>query len=393
MENAVKARNVLFLIRSWAFGGPHTIVLALMKHLLKERYNVICVPYDTFSGLDEIFIRQARAMGLPPSDERIPWKSRANWWKARQKVLELVHKYQIHLIHTHDPHSNTMIGIGRNAWPCAVVASAYGWWDGLFPFRRFVYQWIERDFALPQCDRVITVSEDMKARILEGPTREPIVRVIRTGIEYTFPGPGVRDAFRARFGIPADALVVGTISRVSIEKGHKYLIEAVAQLSPRKPNLRVLIVGDGPQRASLENLVGQMGLCSTVLFTGFEQDVSSARAAMDIFAQPSAQREGLPTAVLEAQAAGLPVVASDIGGMRESLEDGVTGLLVPPADANRLAKAIELLMDDGAMRTRMGAAARERAAAHFSMEHMVRRVAETYEEAWEQYAARQANRR
>lgn len=393
MENAVKPRNVLFLIRSWAFGGPHTIVLALMKHIPKDRYNVICVPYDTFSGLDEIFIRQARAMGLPPSDERIPWKSRANWWKARHKVLELVRKYEIQLIHTHDPHSNTMIGIGRTAWPCAVVASAYGWWDGLFPFRRFLYQWIERDFALPNCDRVITVSNHMKARILRGPTQEAIIRVIHTGIENASQSPDARDAFRARFGIPADALVVGTISRVSIEKGHKYLIQAVAQLSARKPNLRVLIVGDGPERTSLEYLVKQMGLDSTVLFTGFEHDVSSARVAMDIFAQPSVQREGLPTAVLEAQAAGLPVVASDIGGMRESIEDGVTGLLVPPGDANRLAKAIESLMDNGALRTRMGAAARERVATHFSMEQMVRRVADTYEEAWEQYAARQANRR
>ena len=132
-----------------------------MQHLPQDRYNIVCVPYDTFSGLDEIFIEQARKRGLPPSDERIPWKSRGNWWKARAKVLELVRKYEIDLIHTHDPHSNTMIGIGRDYFPCATVASAYGWWDGFVPSRRFVYQWIERDFALKHFDRVMLLNHKL----------------------------------------------------------------------------------------------------------------------------------------------------------------------------------------------------------------------------------------
>jgi len=198
----VKAHNVLFLIRSWAFGGSHTIVLLLLKHLPPGRFNVICVPYDTWSGSDELFIAQARKRGLPLAEERIPWKSRSNWWRARKAVSDLVAKYDIDLIHTHDPHSNTMIGIGRNQWPCACVASAYGWWDGPFPLRRTVYQWIERDFALPHFERVITVSQHMKNRILRGPTSGDRVRVIHTGIDLpevrqggggpaaSAPGPG-----------------------------------------------------------------------------------------------------------------------------------------------------------------------------------------------------------
>jgi glycosyltransferase involved in cell wall biosynthesis len=385
MENAVTPRNVLYLIRSWAFGGSHTILLTLMKHLPKDRYNIICVPYDTFSGLDEIFVEQARKRGLPPSGERIPWKSRGNWWKARAKVLELVRNYDIDLIHTHDPHSNTMIGIGRGAWPCAVVASAYGWWDGFVPFRRFVYQWIERDFALHHFDRVITVSDHMKSRIRKGPTPESIVRVIYTGVA-THASTGARAAFRAAHAIPGDAVVVGTVSRVSIEKGHTHLIDAVSRLRDTCPKLRALIIGQGPEKAALEDQVRRLGLQDVVKFTGFCDDLPSAFSAMDIFAQPSVQQEGLPTAILEAQAAGLPVVASDIGGVSESVHGGI---LVRPGDARALANAIESLVKDAAKRRSIGEAAKAFVERSFSLDSMVRRVAETYEEAIDNYAARQ----
>ncbi|MCC6795484.1 MAG: glycosyltransferase family 4 protein [Candidatus Hydrogenedentes bacterium] len=385
----MKPLNVLYLIRSWAFGGSHTILLTLMKHLPKDRYNIICVPYDTFSGLDEIFIEQARKRGLPPSEERIPWKSRGNWWKARAKVLELVGKYEIDLIHAHDPHSNTMIGIGRDFFPCATIASAYGWWDGFVPFRRFVYQWIERDFALKHFDRVITVSEHMKARIRKGPTPESIIRIIHTGIETTT-AASKRSDFRAAHGIAEDAVVVGTVSRVSVEKGHTHLVNVMAKLRERCPTLCAMIVGQGPAKAELEEQVQRLGLDRTVKFTGFCDDLPTALSAMDIFAQPSVQQEGLPTAILEAQAAGLPVIASDIGGVSESVHGG---LLVPPGDATALADALELWWKDPASLRAIGAAAQAHMQQHFSIDAMLRQVMETYREAIEHYGARQTHAR
>lgn len=360
-----------------------------MKHLHKEQFNIICVPYDTFSGLDEIFIEQARKRGLPPSDERIPWKSRGNWWKARAKVLELVRKYEIDLIHTHDPHSNTMIGIGRDYFPCATVASAYGWWDGFVPFRRFVYQWIERDFALKHFDRVITVSEHMKARIRKGPTPDSIIRIVHTGVEIAS-AEDKRTAFRAAHGIAADAVVVGTVSRVSVEKGHVHLIDAITKLRKCCPSLHAMIVGQGPEKAALEEHVQRFGLQQTVTFTGFCDDLSAAFSAMDVFAQPSVQQEGLPTAILEAQAAGLPVIASDIGGVSESVHGG---LLVPPGDATALANALELWWKEPAKRRAIGAEAQAHMKQHFSIESMVRRVADIYDEAMIHYGAPQTQAR
>lgn len=382
-------RNVLFLIRSWAFGGSHTIVLHLLQHLPKDRYNVICVPYDTFSGLDELFISQVLKRGLTLAEERIPWKSRSNWFRARQAVSDLIRKYDIDLIHTHDPHSNTMIGIGRRKWPCACVASAYGWWDGPLPIRRTVYQWIERDSALKYFDRVITVSEHMKRRILKGPTKESRIRVIHTGVDSgNLLQGGDRARLRSRFNIPSDAVVLGTISRVSVEKGHCYLLDALAELHETHPDVYLIVCGDGPARLDLEAQCKRLGITSRVMFTGFVDSVADPLATFDLFVQPSVEQEGFPTSLVEAQLAGLPVIASDIGGTAETMRAGETGLLTKPRDPVSIARAIGELLSAPDRRRDMGIAARQWIADNFTLEGMIDRVMMTYEEALAAYAQR-----
>ncbi|MCL4217162.1 MAG: glycosyltransferase, partial [Candidatus Hydrogenedentes bacterium] len=245
--------NVLYLVRTWAFGGSHTIVLLLMEHLPKERFNIICVPYDTHSGGDETFINAAEKRGLSVAPERIPWKSRSAFFKARDTIAELVKKYDIDLIHTHDPHSNVIAGLGRKRWPCACVASPYGWWNRVFPLRSHVYYHLERSVALRNFERVVTVSQTMKKKILGGGTAEDRVRVIHTGLDLRHLENGAsRDATREQLGIPADAVVVGTVSRLYVEKGHSYLLKAAARLVPDFPKLHLLIVGSGPMKAELE---------------------------------------------------------------------------------------------------------------------------------------------
>lgn len=385
----MKPRNVLFLIRSWAFGGSHTIVLHLMQHLPKDRFNVICVPYDTAARLDELFISQVVKRGLTLTEERIPWKSRSNWFRARAAVSDLIRKYNIDLIHTHDPHSNTMIGMGRSKWPCACVASAYGWWDGPFPLRRTLYQWLERELALHHFDRVITVSQHMKARILKGPTPEDRIRIIHTGIDsVAVQMGGDRSRFRAKFGIPDDAALIGTISRVSIEKGHCYLLDAMTIVRETFPDAYLAICGDGPARLDLEAQCKRLHLTDHVIFTGFVDRIADALAAMDIFAQPSVEQEGFPTSLLEAQLAGLPVVASDIGGVVETLRPGETGVLTKPRNPESLATALSDLLRNEPRRREMGKAARTWVERSFTLDNMIREVSETYDEALEAYAAR-----
>lgn len=384
-----KRMNVLYLVRTWAIGGSHTIIFLLLRHLPKERFNIICVPFDTPSRSDDAFVRALKLRDLPVANDHVPWHSRLGWWTARNAISELIEKYDIDLIHTHDPQSNVLVGLGRKRWPCAVVASPYGWWARMFPLRSHVYNWVERSWALPNVDQVITVSQDMKRKILRGPTREDRINVIYTGLDPAeMQGGAPRAEVRAALGIPEDACVVGAVSRIYVEKGHTFLLDALYHLADSVPHLHLLIVGEGPLRPSLERQAQDAGLGSRVHFTGFYDDLPGALRAMDIFAQPSVLDEGFPTAVLEAQLAGLPVIASDVGGTGETMQPGETGFLVPPRDVEALAEAMRTLAGNPDRRTAMSAAGPEWIRRSFTLEDMVQRVSDVYEKAVATYRAR-----
>ncbi len=140
--------NLLYLVRTWAFGGSHTIVLHLLEHLPKDRFNIVCVPYDTRSGADEAFVEQARKRGLSVADERIPWRSRLNWSRARQTVSDLVEQHQIDLVHTHDPHSNVLVGL---AGPGGRLPAWHLPMDGGAGCSRFVDASTSGSSALSRC--------------------------------------------------------------------------------------------------------------------------------------------------------------------------------------------------------------------------------------------------
>jgi glycosyltransferase involved in cell wall biosynthesis len=384
--------NVLYLIRTWAMGGSHAIVRSLLRELPKDRFTIKTAVFDSPSGGDDVFAEVLRRDGHEVLDERIPWQSRLAWFKARDALEAILREHDIGLLHTHDPHSNVLAGLGRKRWPCACVASPYGWWTRLFPLRSRAYIRIERDLALPNFDRVITVSQDMAARILRGPTPPDRLRVIHTGVRpEAFLSSRDRGDIRREMGLPEDAVVVGTASRIYIEKGHRFLLDAAARLIPHFPRLRFLIVGEGPLRADLERQCRRLGIADRVLFTGYYEDLPAALKAMDVFTLPSVLDEGFPTALLEAQAAGLPVVASNVGGTHETLSVDETGLLVPKRDARALAEALARLLDDAEIRRQMGAAARDFVTRSFTTDRMMAQIAETYEDALAEFAARAGN--
>ena len=378
--------NVLYLVRTWALGGSHTIIRLLLKHLPPDRFNIIVVPYDAPGRGNEDFIASVRKQGGDVAPDRIPWNSRLNWFHARRTVDALIRKYNIGLIHAHDSHSTVLIGLGRRRWPCACVASPYGWWEPEPRLRIRAYNWLEKNVALPQFERLITVSQTMKGKILAGRSPEDRIRVIHTGLDLNqFNGGKPRDVVRAEFGFASGDVVAGTVSRLFKEKGHTYLLQALHQVADTCPGLRLLIVGTGEEREPLEREAEALGIRNRVVFSGYYEDLPGALRAMDLFAQPSVQDEGFPTSILEAQVMGLPVVASDIGGTFETIQKGRTGVLVPPRDAAALASALGDLYQDAPRRQAMASAARPWVESMFTLENMVRSVAQTYEEAVELY--------
>ena len=172
------------------------------------------------------------------------------------------------------------------------------------------------------------------------------------------------------------ARVIIVVAKLFAQKGHTVLLEALAS-TPLRPDDAVLFVGDGPERGRLEQLAEQRGLAA-VRFLGNRPDVPQLLAASDLFVLPSLW-EGLPMALLEGMASGLPVIATDVAGSRQVVVPGQSGMLVPPDDPGALASAMTHLLEDDAERDRLRRAARERVEAEFSAARQAVRHAEAYE--------------
>lgn len=382
----MKKLNVLYLIRTWILGGPHTIIRLFLKHLPQDQFNIITVPFDAPGTGNQDFIDALHAHGIEVAPDRIPWRTRRSWFKARNKIEELIQKYDIDLIHCHDTHSNVLVGLGRDRFNCATIASAYGWWQPKWHIPSHLYHWIEKNLALPNFDRVYTVSKDMKKKILRGRTQEDRIRVIYTGLDLDpFDKGNARIVVRAKFSYSDQNIVIGTVSRLFREKGHHILLDAIKIIAEDCQKIRLLIVGTGDQLDALEHHAMAQGIRDKVTFTGFYHDLPGVLRAMDIFAQPSILEEGFPTAVLEAQIAGLPVVASDIGGTAETIQEGKTGLLAIPDNAKDLAKTLKKLVEDSEYRKQLAQAARPWIEVSFTREHMIQKITDTYHEAYHQY--------
>ncbi len=243
-----------------------------------------------------------------------------------------------------------------------------------------------------------TLSQDERDICIRlGLSRAENTVVIPNGIDLAAfrPRAGDRGEVRRKFGIDGDELLVLSVGRLSKEKGHDVLIEAFAQVADRLPRARLMVVGDGPERKaleeksrcpSLESLLGRWGQgqgqpgkanSARVLFPGHRDDVARLLAAADLFVLPS-RYEGFGLAVLEAMAAGVPVIASQVGGVPEIIRDDIDGRLIPGGDAGALAKAIAELFADAAARDRLGHAGQCRAQA-FSCETMLAMYYQLYE--------------
>ena len=230
--------------------------------------------------------------------------------------------------------------------------------------------------------------------------------VIPNGIDLSpFDAPAV-PSVRGELGIPADATVVSMVSRLNPTKGVEHLLDAIAQIAPRYPKLRLLVVGEGlvardgvvmQDREYLDSLVQRtrmLGLSDRVVFTGYRADVAAILAETNVFALPSLS-EGLSNVVLEAMAARRPVIATRVGGTPEIVRDGETGILVPPVDSRAIAAALSQLLDNREQAIAMGLAGRRAVEDKYSVARMVQATEQVYAEllARKQIEGRRASHR
>jgi glycosyltransferase involved in cell wall biosynthesis len=229
-------------------------------------------------------------------------------------------------------------------------------------------------------DRYVCVSHAIRRVLIADGLRPERIGVVHSGIDLARidSAPVRTDEIRREWSVPAGHALVANVAHMADHKGQVYLVEAVPQVLARRNDVTFAIVGDGELRASLEQRARELGVADRIRFPGFREDVPTILKALDVFVMPS-HMEGLGTSVLDAMAAGAPVVGTEAGGMTEMLEHGVNGLVAPIRDAATLAKHVLRLLDDRAEAQRFAARARQDVVDRFSKEAMVAGTVREYE--------------
>lgn len=231
---------------------------------------------------------------------------------------------------------------------------------------------------VPFSSRIITVSRTVKKRFKW--FKKDKVEIIYNGVDTQKFSPGLaQDDVRKKYHINSEDMVIGTVGRLSPEKGFEYLISAIRDVVNVYPQTKVLIVGNGDDRyrLSLQVKVNELELSSYIIFAGFYEDVPQILRCMDIFSLPSLS-EGFNRGLLEAMACGLPVVTTAVGGNVEIVQDGVNGLLVPPHNPAALASAITKLLKDKEKARKMGLVGRRIVEENFSIEKNEKEIERLY---------------
>ena len=295
-------------------------------------------------------------------------------WQA-MRLARYVRRNLIQIVHSYGFYPNVFaVPAARLAGASIVVASIRDTGDALTPLQRRVQKMVCR---LADC--VLVNAEAIRERLIGEGYDPGKIAVIRNGITLSRFAREQRGAtLRQELGVPLSAPLVIVFSRLNQLKGVQYFLEAAITLAGRFPDARFLVVGDGADRKELEEQAGRWGLGQRTVFTGFRGDIPELLSQAAVSVLPSLS-EGLSNSLLESMAAGVPVVATSVGGNPEVIKDGVTGLLVPPRDAVALAAAIGHLLEDKELAASFGEAGRRRVAELFSVERSVRETEYLYE--------------
>lgn len=229
----------------------------------------------------------------------------------------------------------------------------------------------------PRVDRIVCVSDAVRRYLRSKGIPNKKLVVIHKGHDPDW-YQRVTPPSRASLGIPDNALIVGFIGNMRPVKGVDVLLRSVKYLPPHLP-VHLLLVGED-RDSRLKPLASKAPITDRIHFTGFRSDAVALTGLFDVSVMPSVNREGLPKALIECMSRNIPSIASDVGGMPELIEDGLSGMIVPPRDAKSLAKAVQTLLEDEALRKSIGDAGRKRIEGAFHIQHTVDKTLALYEE-------------
>jgi glycosyltransferase involved in cell wall biosynthesis len=314
-------------------------------------------------------VKAARAEGVEVLELRR--RSKFDVWRWRP-LVQLLRSGRVDVVHAHKFGSNLWAALLKPRGRLPVLLAHEHSWSYEGRLRRVV----DRELIARRADAIVAVSPTDRQRMIEL-ERIPPRKVVFIPNGIPDRPSGDADRVRSELGLRGSDWVVGTVCGLRPEKEVETALRALGRLAPNRPQLRFVVVGDGPERRWLERLAGELGVPTVFLGQRANEEVPALLAAMDVLVC-SSRFEGMPLAVLEWMAAGKAIVASRVGGIPAILEDGEEALLVAPRDYVAFADAIACLLDDPAERRRLGDAAQRRQREQFRFDQTIAQLESLY---------------
>jgi glycosyltransferase involved in cell wall biosynthesis len=360
--------NVLQLISSSGLYGAEKVVLHLSKEFKKDPS---CRPFvgvfDNQRNPHLEMMEECRQEGIDAT--AFPCSGQIDFTTIRM-IRRFIREKRIDILHTHGYKADSYGRFASMGLPVGLIATCHNWLGN--EYRSKLYAEVDL-LILRWFDLIAAVSKDIQGRVVRNGVPAPKVWLIRNGVPLeNFEDKHSRVRLRREMGIPQNAIVIGTVGRISYEKGHRNLFIAAQEIIADIPDVFFLVVGDGPLREELQ----EKYFSPSILFAGYRQEAPRLYQCMDIFVLPSLM-EGLPMALLEAMAARLPVVATRVGEI-PSLVGSENGILVEPNNPESLKHGLVYLIRNFSVAAALGEKAYLWVKSHFSSENMARRYMEGY---------------
>ena len=362
--------KIMFCIARLVIGGTEQQLLDFITDINRNRYDVIVCPLVSGGGLFKEFERANISIVVVGRkhkyDPFILWR-----------LIRIIKRERVDILHTFLYTANFW---GRIAGQLAGVPIIIAGERGIDAWKKKFHFFIDRILS-SRTDLIITNAECIKDFYIHNAHINPDkFKVIRNGKKLDrFIVDVNKERKKSELKIPSDCSVVCTIGRLHPLKGCQFLLQAAKIVLEYDKNVIFLIVGDGMMRNQLESLAEQLQIGDYVRFTGFRRDIGEILSITDVFAFPTLS-EGLPNVLLEAMAMRKPIVATNIDGNREIIEDNVTGILVPPKNPEKLADGVLRLLRDRKLATILGKSGYCKLEKEFAFDVMVQKIQNTYEE-------------
>jgi glycosyltransferase involved in cell wall biosynthesis len=358
ISTAERPINLLEIIGGSTIGGTETHVLQLVRNLPRDLFHVTCLCVS-----ESPFTSQLRDLGC---DVHLTPMTDETDWQSIQLGASLVRASVIDVIHAHLPNAHLLAGMLSRLTETPALATVHGRYLGIRDLE------IHKLMHTHLC--VVCKSAYFQGLTLGVPPSK--LRFIPNGVDTQVFRPGPRNGYlHSQLKIPPDVPLVGFVGRLSPEKGPSNFIKIASIAHNKIRDCHFVLVGDGPIRQKIEEDIDSLGMEKFIHLVGLQSDMPAVYGSLDLVVSTS-HSEAMPLAILEAMASGLPVIATNVGGVIDLIEEGQTGLLNSFDDFDGIARHIVLLMTDQSLRMRMGAGARKRIEKNFELNNIVSQTSE-----------------